>query len=284
MCLVRWRADQRGATSRWLWRASKRSKSHIRDVLRMSIRTKLQPTDSIQYRFPDPPAPVSHGTLNTVMHVAFRRDLRRFDVALGEFPAGSRVRADQLIVAWEHFTFQLHLHHHDEEAYFWPAFQELGIARPLIDSLEGEHVAMGRALVDAEAAMEVFGAAPTAANASVARAALIELHGVLDDHLAHEERDLEPFAVRHHASKEHKGAAALARKAHTEGAGNFFAWLADACDPAVTRALRKEVPAPVLFVLIRIGGRRYQRLAAAAWGPPSVRQTDRPEATRSVER
>jgi hypothetical protein len=224
-----------------------------------------------------------HGTLNTVMHVAFRRDLHRFDVALGDFPAGSRVRADQLLGAWQNFTLQLHLHHHDEEEYFWPAFEKLGIDPFLIDSLEGEHVEMVRALAAAEAAMEAFGEAPTAANAADARAAISELHRVLDAHLAHEERDLEPFAVSHSDTEEHEGAKVLARKAHTEGAGNFFAWLADGCDPDVTRALKNEVPAPVLFLLIRIGGRRYHKLAAAAWGSRSATDTDRSGDTGSVE-
>jgi hypothetical protein len=42
-----------------------------------------------------------HKTRNTVIHAAFRRDLARFDNALGGFPAGSRTRADQLDGAWD---------------------------------------------------------------------------------------------------------------------------------------------------------------------------------------
>lgn len=206
-----------------------------------------------------------HGTLNTVIHSAFRRDLHRFERALDSFPTGCRARADQLMGAWSHLSLELHLHHHDEEAFFWPALQALGIAPALIDDLESEHVDMVRGLTAAEAAMEAFGTDPTDANVAAARAAIVELHRVLDDHLAHEERDLEPFAIRHSASKEHKHAKALSRRAHTEGAGTFFAWLADECDSDVAAALRHEVPAPVLFVLTKLGGRRYHRLAAAAW-------------------
>ena len=36
-----------------------------------------------------------HKTLNTVFHAAFRRTLERFDRALGDFPDGSKSRADQ---------------------------------------------------------------------------------------------------------------------------------------------------------------------------------------------
>ena len=206
-----------------------------------------------------------HGTLNTVIHAAVRRDLDRFEEALSCFPAGSHTRADQLMGAWNLLSLQLHLHHHDEETFFWPALRELGLASSLIDELKGEHVQMVDALAAAEAAMDTFSGDPSEINVAAARAAIVELHRVVDDHLAHEERDLEPFAVSHDASKEHKAAKVQARKAHTEGAGTFFAWLSDDCDADVARALRREVPAPVLFVMIRVGGRRYHRLAAAAW-------------------
>ena len=41
-----------------------------------------------------------HGTLNTVIHAAVRRDLDRFEEALSGFPADSQTRADQLMGAW----------------------------------------------------------------------------------------------------------------------------------------------------------------------------------------
>lgn len=63
--------------------------------------------------------------MNSVIRAAFRRDLRRFDQALATFPTGSGERAAQLKAAWEHFAYQLRLHHQDEEAYFWPALRAL---------------------------------------------------------------------------------------------------------------------------------------------------------------
>ncbi|HEX5614872.1 MAG TPA: hemerythrin domain-containing protein [Acidimicrobiia bacterium] len=211
-------------------------------------------------------ARTEHRTLNTVIHAAFRRDLQRLDDALRRFPAGSRARADQLTAAWNNVAHQLHLHHHDEETLFWPAFQELGVEHALIDALEAEHGQMVAALTLAESAMAAFAVDPNESNAAAARDAVAELHRVLDDHLAHEERDLEPFGARHKDSPQHEAAVKRARKSHTEGAGNFFAWLADTDDPDIAAALRREVPAPVLFLLITLGGRRYRRRSAAAWG------------------
>ncbi|HUR24071.1 MAG TPA: hemerythrin domain-containing protein [Acidimicrobiales bacterium] len=204
-----------------------------------------------------------HRTLNTVIHAAFRRDLQRFDDALDRFDGGSRARADQLSAAWDHFSYQLHRHHQDEESFFWPAFAQLGVDTTVVDDLQGEHDAMVRALHAADAAMKAFGADPSATNAGTARHAVVELHLVLDGHLAHEERDMEPFSATHKSTKQHKAAEAAARKAHTEGAGTFFSWLGDGCNVETARAIRREVPAPVLFVMTRLGGRRYRNIAQA---------------------
>ena len=211
------------------------------------------------------PVVTEHRTMNTVIHEAFRRDLRRVRDALERFPAGSPTRARDLGAVWRNLAHQLHVHHVDEETLFWPAFVELGVDQALIDDLGGEHDEMVAALAAAEAAMEALGADPTADNAAAARACVVDLHRVLDDHLAHEERDLEPFGAEHVHTPQHKAAVARARTSHTEGVGTFFAWLSDTDDRGIAAALRREVPRPVLFVITNVGGRRYRRLAAAAW-------------------
>lgn len=211
-------------------------------------------------------ARTEHRTMNTVIHAALRRDLRRLECALDRLtPADAPARAHPLAVAWSNLAHQLHVHHQDEETLFWPAFQELGVDPALIEELEAEHEEMVSALIDAEAAMEGFGVNPTASTAREALAAIAELHRVLDAHLEHEERDLEPFGATHKDSRQHKAAVARARTSHTEGVGTFFAWLSDTDDPTIARALRREVPAPVLFLLTKLGGRHYHRRVTPAW-------------------
>jgi hypothetical protein len=213
----------------------------------------------------DTTATTTHRTMNTIIHAALRRDLHRLVDALDRFPAGSTARADQLRAVWGDVAHQLHVHHEDEETLFWPAFQELGVERSLIDDLEREHAAMVAALTIAERAMDELGTSPTASVAAAACLAIGELRRILDEHLAHEERDLEPFGASHKDTPQHKAAVARARKSHTEGVGTFFAWLGDTDDPDIAVALRREVPAPVLFVLSKVGGRRYRWRSAAAW-------------------
>jgi Hemerythrin HHE cation binding domain len=203
--------------------------------------------------------------MNKIIHAAFRRDLTRIHGALAELPAGSPARAARLSAAWDHFCYQLHTHHHDEEAFFWPAFTELGVDLAIVADLHGEHDVMVAALEAAEEAMAAFGADPSASNTAAAHQAVGWLRYVLGEHLAHEERDMDPFSDSHQSTRQFKAAQRSSRKAHTEGAGNFFAWLSDDCSPEVRRALHHEVPAPVLFLMTRLGGRRYTKTVASIW-------------------
>jgi hypothetical protein len=203
--------------------------------------------------------------MNTIIHAAFRRDLARFEAALGEFPAGSRARADQLAEAWDNFAAQLHQHHGDEETIFWPALRAVGADEALVGHLGDEHAHMLAALDAADTSMRALPADPSAATAQTARTSVAELARTVEEHLVHEERDLEPFMVSRLDTPQLKQAQVAVRKAHRRGAGTFFAWLADGNDPDVASALRHEVPAPVLFVLTRIAGRGYRRRIAMVW-------------------
>jgi hypothetical protein len=204
-------------------------------------------------------------SMNQIIHAAFRRDLQRFEDALATFPPGSQPRADQLWGAWENVAFQLHHHHSDEETIFWPTLRELGADATLVDTLAGEHERMLAALATAETAMAAFHGDPSAANAAAARASIGELRTVLVDHLAHEERDLEPISNSHHDTPQMKAAVRAVRKAHKGGAGTFFSWLSDSDDPEVASSLRGELPAPVLLMLTRFAGRDYNRRIASVW-------------------
>ncbi len=205
-------------------------------------------------------------TLNPAIHAAFRRDLRRLDAAFDAYDPAGRQRAEQLVRAWGNFSYQLHRHHQDEELFFWPAFRTLGVDPAIVDELNGEHDVMVMALSSAEDAMETFAGEASSANAKAARIAIADLADVLVAHLDHEQRTLDPFSVEHKRTKQHKAAEHAARKAHTEGAGMFFAWLTDGCDADTAIIIRREVPPPILWLLTHVGGRRYNQQIASIWG------------------
>jgi hemerythrin-like domain-containing protein len=206
-----------------------------------------------------------HESMNTIIHAAFRRDLGRLDAALATFPSGAAERAEVIATAWDNFAFQLHHHHIDEETIFWPVLLTLGASDALAEELEAEHVRMVLALETAEKAMGCFRRDPEADAVASARNAIAELRAVLTDHLTHEERDMEPISAAQHADPQLVEAQKAVRRAHRGNTGTLFAWLLDGADPAAVRGLRREVPRPVLYILVRTSGRRYRRTVSPVW-------------------
>lgn len=211
-----------------------------------------------------------HKTMNTIVHAAFRRDLARFDQALETFPTGSRPRAEQLKTAWDWLASELHHHHDYEETYFWPALQQTDADLTVVSELDGEHHAMREALSEAETAMTGLHTHPTGENAAHARDAVAHLATVLTDHLAHEERDLEPISAAYADTPPMKAAVKKVVKAHKGRLGAVFAWLQDGADDDARKALREQIPAPVVVVATGVGGRGYRRDIATVWTAPAA--------------
>ncbi len=206
-----------------------------------------------------------HKSMNTVIHAAFRRDLARFEAALSDFP-GTQTRADQLWAAWENYAHQLHQHHDDEETIFFPAMRELGADETLVGDLDGEHKRMAAALDAATEAMTALHHNPSDDNANAARESMSAFGAILNEHLTHEERDLEPWSVEHLVpSPLFKETQKAVRRAHKGNGGTFFAWLSDGADADARAALGRMLPAPVLLVMTKVGGRDYNRRVAPVW-------------------
>ncbi len=206
-----------------------------------------------------------HQTLNTVVHAAFRRTITRFDGALAAFPDGSQPRADQLKRAWDFFEEELHHHHGYEEKYFWPALQQTDADLSAVAELDQEHEAIRQALQAATKEMATLALKPNSQNAVTARAAVARLGEVLLDHFAHEERDLEPISAAYQDSAPMQAALKQVKKAHFKSMGNFVEFLHDGASEADRAAMRKELPAPVIFLFGKLAGRRYRRTIAPVW-------------------
>ena len=188
--------------------------------------------------------------------------------SLGAVPDGSQQRADQLKRAWDFFDEELHQHHGFEEEYFWPALQQTDADLSSVAELDSEHDAMRTALGQATAAMSTLQAEPTSVNAEAAGASVTHLGTVLLDHLAHEERDLEPISAAYQDAPAMKAALAQVKKAHFKSMGNFVEWLQDGADADDLAGLRKEMPPPVIFLFGKIAGGRYRREIAPTWSTP----------------
>ena len=205
-------------------------------------------------------------SMNRIIHGAFRRDLARFEDALGALADGDTRRAQQLSTAWDNFEHQLTHHHKSEHAIAWPALRKIGISDELTARWDGEHEQMAAALGTADGAMRALRGTVSSQNIAAAHAAISALRTVALEHLEHEEADLEPFLLGHEGNPELRAMGRqMGREFKLPEAGTFFAWVQDGASSNEKAALRKEIPPPVLIMLGRVFGGRYRRTIAPAW-------------------
>ena len=204
-------------------------------------------------------------SMNKVIHRAVRRDLDRFVTALSAFPPGDKGRAEQLGTAWENFDDQLTHHHEGEHATAWPALEAVGVSRELLTTMDAEHEAMATALAAARNAMGSLVQTAAADDARTALAAMQTLREVTTKHLDHEEAELEDVYLAKRDTPEIKAMGKQFAKAGAKRGGRFFAWVLDGASPEEERAVRTEVPGPVLAIIGGIFGRGYRKDVAPVW-------------------
>jgi hemerythrin-like domain-containing protein len=204
-------------------------------------------------------------TMNRVIHGAVRRDLARLDAALAAFPDGDIDRAQGLTRAFANLRTELTHHHEGEDAHIWPMLAGAGVDGGLLETMESEHASMSAALAETDATMSTFAASGSAADAAAARESLLRTRAVVEQHLDHEEADLEPQLQKHLDSPEWKAVEKKLRSQPPAVAGSFFAWVTDGMDNPERSYLRSTVPGPVIFVLSRVLGRRYNKEVAPVW-------------------
>jgi hypothetical protein len=201
-------------------------------------------------------------SMNKLIHAAVRRDLARFSGALASFPDGSAARAGQLHTAWKYFYGELDYHHHGEHDIAWPALESVGVPRTTLDQMDAEHDRLAQALGTADTAFAALVKSPTEASAKDAAVAIGDLESVVDEHLAHEEAEIEPVYQAKRNTPELKAMGRKFAKRNPKEAGDFFAWLQNGATPDERAALRAQVPAPVVAVFSRLLGGRYRRTVA----------------------
>ncbi len=204
-------------------------------------------------------------TMNRLIHAAVRRDLTRLTSALDHLDDGDRARAQDLERAYENLRQELTRHHEGEDTYLWPMLAGAGVDPDLLAAMESEHSAMAEALGDTAIAMSALARSGSAADTAAARASLARTAGVVDRHLTHEEDDLEPQLIPLLETPEWKAVEKKLRRQPPGIAGRFFAWLTDGMTDDGRTYLRSTVPTPVVTVLGKVFGRRYNREIAPVW-------------------
>ena len=205
-------------------------------------------------------------TMNTVIHGAVRRDLDRLADALARMPEGDTARARDLARAFGNLRRELTHHHEGEDTHIFPWMAAQGLVPDLLPVMEEEHAAMSAALGETDEALRALAASGSAEDLAAARASVDRTRTVVDRHLDHEETEVVPAVLPHMETPGWKAVEKQIRSQPVAQAGQFFAWLTDGMRDEHRAHLRETVPAPVVFVLSRVFGRRYRREVAPVWG------------------
>ena len=204
-------------------------------------------------------------TMNRAIHAAVRRDLDRLEAALRVLADGDRERVAELVRAWEYLDRELVDHHEKEDELIWPVLEGLGVDHALLAEMESEHGAMREALEQTGEHMTRLGRSATAEDALAAADSVVATRGVVERHLTHEEQELEPQMLEHRDTPEWKAVEKKLRSQPPGVAGRFFAWLTDGMTDEGRAYLKKTVPTPVVTVLAKVLGRKYNREIAPVW-------------------
>jgi hemerythrin-like domain-containing protein len=204
-------------------------------------------------------------TMNRVIHEAVRRDLARLESALAATQDGDLARAGQLERAYANLHRELTQHHEGEDQNVFPYLANAGVPPDLLTAMDDEHHAMAEALGETRQAMAAYASSGSAGDAERARTSVVRTKDVVDRHLDHEERELEPLLAPHMQSAEWKTVEKKLRPRSVVVSGKFLAWIQDGMSNEGRAYLRATIPPPVTAVLGRVAGRAYHREVAPVW-------------------
>jgi hypothetical protein len=204
-------------------------------------------------------------SMNQVIHAAVRRDVDRTEQALRALADHDAARARQIQTAWRNLVRELTHHHEAEDTYLWPFLLSRGVDAGLLQQMESEHGAMKQALVSSSAAIDSAVAMPTVTSGAAAADEVARASEVINQHLAHEERDVEAPLGNLDDDPEFKALSKKLRPASIVDAANALAWMEDGAGERERSSLRSAIPGPVVTLLTLLLARRYRREVAPVW-------------------
>ena len=221
------------------------------------------------------PTPTDTPTDTRVMgliHSVYRRELRLAGQVVRSVADADQARAavvaDHLQLVHDH----LHHHHSAEDQLLWPLRldrvpDELA---PLVHLMEQQHHRVGELLEEITAALPAWRAYARATD----RDALADLHDRLYvhlvEHLDAEEERLLPIASRAVTQEEWDAMGENARSRTPRSHSLLvLGMIVQDGDPELVATMLADAPAPVRWLLPRLGRRAYRRHARAVYGTPS---------------
>jgi iron-sulfur cluster repair protein YtfE (RIC family) len=207
-----------------------------------------------------------------VVHGALRRELGLAGPLVRRVAEGD---ADRAAVVARHLDLvlrMLHHHHETEDEGVWPRLRDRAGEEvvALVEVMERQHARIDELTCACEELLPVWARAASGAVGERLATSLEELQVVLGEHLELEERELLGLAEQHltHDEWEAMGASAQAAFPGKERT-LVFGLLEHRADPEIIAQMLASAPAPVRFLVPRLGRRAYRRQAVAVHGTPN---------------
>ena len=216
--------------------------------------------------------PVTDTRVMLVLHSAFRRELRLAGGLVRSVPPGDTGRA---AVVADHLTLVddlLHKHHTIEDDLLWPLLLQRvpDDLAPIVHLMESQHARVETLLGEIVPLLASWRMDAGTAETEHLAALYDELYVVLAEHLEAEEQRLLPIAARAVTQEEwdRMGEAGKAGTPRPLMSLVFGMYQYDG-DPSGLALMLAGAPAPVRWLVPRLGARAYRRHAQQVYGTPT---------------
>jgi len=203
------------------------------------------------------------------VHTFFRREFRLAAGVVRGVRAGDVARARAVARHLDYIARCLHDHHTAEDELAWPLLLERvpDELAPLLRLMETQHERVDGLLAEIGRIRPRWASTADAADRDRIAALLDALYGNLAEHLDAEEERLLPIAARAvtQAEWEEMGVRARENQRRSEMALTF-GMLQYEGDPAVMVTMLAEAPAPVRWLVPKLGRRAFRRHALVIHG------------------
>jgi hypothetical protein len=214
-------------------------------------------------------APLTDTSIMPVIHTLFRRELRLAGGLLRGVPDGDTARAG---VVSDHLALVgviLHHHHTAEDELLWPKLldrvpEDLA---PIVHLMESQHRRVEDLGAEIAPLIATWRSTAGVAERDCLAALYDDLYVALAEHLDAEEQRLLPIAARSVSQEEWEQMGEAARAGTPRGkALVVFGMIAYDGGPEGVAKMMAGAPAPVRFLVPRLGARAYRRHAVAVHG------------------
>ena len=207
-----------------------------------------------------------------LIHTIYRREFRLAGEVVRGVASGDRARAAVVADHLQLVHDNLHHHHQAEDVHLWPLLLERVPTElaPLVHLMEQQHDQVGALLEEISALLPAWRDHARATDRDVLADLHDRLYLHLVEHLDAEEERLLPIASRAVTQDEWEAMGAAARAGTPRSQSLLvLGMIVQDGDPELVSVMLAGAPAPVRWLLPRLGRRAYRRHARAVYGTPA---------------